>query len=237
MIFSPLGDSAVTVTLGPIIDGATLMRVRTLAAALERETAAGIVDVVAAYTTVTVVYDINATAAGDGGAYERICSLITARAATSDQSWPGVVAANLAGREQRVVEIPVCYGGDYGPDLTEVARHCGLATGEVVALHAGADYAVHAVGFAPGFPYLGGLPAKLRTPRRATPRLSVPAGSVGIGWTQTGIYPLASPGGWQLIGRTPLAMFDAGRTPAALLRVADQVKFRPITEEEFREWK
>lgn len=237
MILSPLGDSAVVVTLGSAIDEATSARVRTLSAALERETAAGIVDIVPAYTTVTVVYEPGAGNVGDEPGYERICRAIKVCAEKADGGWPGRVAANLPGKGGAMVEIPVCYGGEFGPDLGAVAQHCGLNEADVQSSHAGGEYVVHAVGFTPGFPYLGGLPAKLRTPRRASPRPSVPAGSVGIGWTQTGIYPLASPGGWQLIGRTPLALFQPERNPAALLRVGDRVKFRAISAEEFAAWK
>lgn len=241
MTFSPLGDSAVVVTLGSIVDEAMLMRVRSLTAALERETTAGIVDVVPAYTTVTVVYEIGALPAGDTPPFERVCRLIADRAAKAEHSWPDMVAGNFEattrGEPHRVVEVPVCYGGEFGVDLETVAQHCGLSPAEVTALHSGANYVVHAIGFTPGFPYLGGLPEKLRTPRRATPRTSVPAGSVGIGGSQTGVYPLSTPGGWHLIGRTPSALFQPRKNPPALLRVGDRVKFRPITPEEFGTWK
>jgi len=133
----------------------------------------------------------------------------------------------------RLVEIPVCYEGGFAPDLPEVARHTGLSPSEVVRRHAAPEYRVHCVGFVPGFPYLGGLPKELATPRRATPRLIVPPGSVGIGGAQTGIYPASSPGGWNLIGRTPLKLFDAQIQPPALLSAGDRVRFRAITREEF----
>lgn len=132
--------------------------------------------------------------------------------------------------ESRFIEIPVVYGKEAGPDLGEVARHAGLSEKQVVELHASVDYVVWFLGFQPGFPYLGGLPEKLHTPRRGEPRLQVPAGSVGIGGQQTGIYPLASPGGWQLIGLTPLALFDAHREEPVLLRPGDTVRFVPQKE-------
>lgn len=125
----------------------------------------------------------------------------------------------------REIEIPVHYGGSDGPDLDAVAAHTGLSTDEVVARHSAALYQVFFIGFQPGFAYLGGLDASLHTPRRAEPRLAVPAGSVGIGGAQTGIYPAASPGGWQLIGRTALSLFDPARTPPTLLQPGDQVRF------------
>jgi KipI family sensor histidine kinase inhibitor len=126
---------------------------------------------------------------------------------------------------QREVEIPVFYGGEDGPDLPAVAEHAGLSVDEVVKRHASAEYTVFFLGFQPGFAYLGGLDPALATPRRAVPRLEVPAGSVGIGGVQTGIYPAASPGGWQLIGRTRSALFDPVRDPPTLLRSGDRVRF------------
>ena len=242
MVFAPLGDSAVVVTMGRNVDEATRLRVRSLVRSLERARPAGVVDVVPAYAAVTVYYDLAAFSGGERPAFERVCELVAKHAEKTKHAWPDVVPAKLT-REQageakiEVVEIPVCYGGEHGPDLEEVARHCGVKMDEVVALHRGADYVVQAVGFTPGFPYLGGLPEKLRTPRRATPRTRVPAGSVGIGWAQTGIYSLETPGGWQLIGRTPLELFRVDRDPPALLRVGMRVKFRAISAEEFAGWK
>ena len=135
--------------------------------------------------------------------------------------------ADSAVLEPRRVEIPVHYGGDAGPDLAEVSRHSGLSEDEVIATHSGADYVVFFLGFQPGFAYMGGLPAQLATPRRAEPRLSVPAGSVGIGGSQTGIYPAASPGGWQLIGRSDTPLFDPQRAQPSLLLPGDSVRFVP----------
>ncbi|MEE9685669.1 5-oxoprolinase subunit PxpB [Lelliottia amnigena] len=132
--------------------------------------------------------------------------------------------------ESRFIEIPVVYGGAGGPDLGEVARHAGLSEKQVVELHSSIEYVVWFLGFQPGFPYLGGLPEQLATPRRAEPRLQVPAGSVGIGGAQTGIYPLVSPGGWQLIGHTPLPLFDSKRDEPVLLRPGDTVRFVPQKE-------
>ncbi|MBK4783683.1 MAG: 5-oxoprolinase subunit PxpB [Pantoea sp. Pent] len=132
--------------------------------------------------------------------------------------------------EPRQVEIPVVYGGAGGPDLAEVARAADLTSQPVVELHSSADYVVYFIGFQPGFPYLGGLDERLHTPRRAEPRLVVPGGSVGIGGSQTGIYPLAAPGGWQLIGHTPLSLFDPQQQPPTLLRPGDSVRFVPQRE-------
>lgn len=132
--------------------------------------------------------------------------------------------------DSRYIEIPVVYGTAAGPDLGEVARHAGLTEKQVVELHSSIDYVVWFLGFQPGFPYLGGLPEQLATPRRDEPRLQVPAGSVGIGGAQTGIYPLATPGGWQLIGHTSLPLFDPHRDEPVLLRPGDTVRFIPQKE-------
>ena len=232
MTFTALGDTAVVVALGHGIDESVLPRVRALTALLGNDRPAGIFDVVPAYSTVTVFYEPSRLAAAGSRPYEQVCRLITERARHLDSE-----AKRKPATVSRLVEIPVSYGGEHGPDLMDVAEHCGMELTAVMAMHAKADYLVHAIGFAPGFPYLGGLPEKLHTPRRTTPRVSVPAGSVGIGGAQTGVYPLTTPGGWQIIGRTPLALFRPGESEPALLRVGDRVKFRAITPEEFAAWK
>jgi KipI family sensor histidine kinase inhibitor len=128
----------------------------------------------------------------------------------------------------RTVEIPVRYGGEYGPDLKDVAEHCGLSPAEVVDRHAAANFVVYFVGFSTCFPYLGGLPAELATPRLSSPRKHVPQGSIAIGGSQGGIYPLASPGGWRLIGRTDQRLFDVQAEPPGLLKMGDRVRFIPV---------
>jgi inhibitor of KinA len=137
--------------------------------------------------------------------------------------------------EGRLVILPVLYGGEQGPDLDFVARHHQLSVEEVIALHSGPEYLVYMIGFAPGFPYLGGLPERLATPRLEKPRLSVPKGSVGIGGAQTGVYSVDSPGGWRLIGRTPVPLYDPRKDPPALLQAGDRVRFRPVTAAEAAE--
>ena len=132
-----------------------------------------------------------------------------------------------------VVEIPVCYGGSYGEDLKDVAAHAGLTEEEVIKLHSSVDYNIYMLGFLPGFPYLGGLDPKLFTPRLDNPRTKIPEGSVGIGGEQTGIYPLESPGGWRLIGRTPLKLYDPDREQPFLYQAGDYIRFVPITAEEY----
>ncbi|WP_444813141.1 5-oxoprolinase subunit PxpB [Variovorax saccharolyticus] len=137
-------------------------------------------------------------------------------------AWPQLSAAGIEGRR---IEIPVAYGGESGPDLAEVARHTGLSPAEVVKRHSAGDYVVYLLGFLPGFAFMGGLAPELATPRRKEPRVAVPARSVGIGGEQTGIYPLVSPGGWQLIGRTSLDMFDPDAAEPTRLRPGDRVRF------------
>jgi KipI family sensor histidine kinase inhibitor len=135
--------------------------------------------------------------------------------------------------EPRLVEIPVCYGREYGPDLNEVAALQGMTPEQVTELHASTDYLVYFLGFVPGFAYLGELPESVGTPRLATPRKKVPAGSVGIAGNQTGVYPFETPGGWRLLGRTPVAMFRTDRDGLSLLSIGDHVRFTPISREQF----
>ncbi len=136
----------------------------------------------------------------------------------------------------RKIDVPVCYETEFGPDLVAVAEHAKLQPNEVVKRHAAARYEVACLGFTPGFPYLDGLPARLATPRLSTPRTKVATGSVAIGGRQAGIYPLASPGGWHIVGCTPLRLFDLARPSPALFRPGDRVRFVPITREEFEQW-
>lgn len=229
MKLEALGDSAVIATLGSGIDAATFESVLSFADAILASKRPGITDVVPAYETVAAFYDPAFFTGTPGDAYGEVCRFLESCAERARSAPPESGA--------RVVEIPVCYGGDFGPDLGRVAELCGVSAEEAVALHAGADYLVHAIGFTPGFPYLGGLPDALRTPRRDTPRAHVPAGSVAIGGSQTGVYPVDSPGGWQIIGRTPMALFRPMERPAALLKPGDQVRFKAISAPEFASWK
>jgi KipI family sensor histidine kinase inhibitor len=135
----------------------------------------------------------------------------------------------------RVVEIPTLYGGEYGPDIGQVAKHNGLAPEEVIQIHSAGEYLVYMMGFTPGFPYMGGMSERIATPRLQTPRTAIPAGSVGIAEQQTGVYPIESPGGWQLIGRTPVQLFDPQREPPVVVTVGDYIRFTPITEETYHD--
>jgi KipI family sensor histidine kinase inhibitor len=135
--------------------------------------------------------------------------------------------------EGRLITIPVCYGGESGPDLAWVAAHNGLTPEQVIAIHSSADYLVYFLGFSPGFPYLGGMPSSIAAPRLSSPRKHVPVGSVAIGGDQTGVYPVSSPGGWRIIGKTPVRLFGVDRDPPALLALGDRVRFTPIAEDQF----
>ena len=147
----------------------------------------------------------------------------------------GRALPDASSSEASIFEIPTLYGGEFGPDLDFVASHTGLSPEEVIRIHAGTDYLVYMVGFNPGFPYLGGMSEKIAAPRLETPRVKIPAGSVGIAEAQTGIYPLESPGGWRLIGRSPLKMFDPSRDPPALVEAGDLVRFVSINEARYQE--
>jgi inhibitor of KinA len=217
MRIEPLGDSAVQIVLGDAPDEPTRRRVAAASRRLAESRLVGLIECVPGFTSLTIHYDP-----------VQLPPWLDSLAHLFDG------LDELAGDDGRVVEIPVCYRGDFGPDLESLASLHGLAADDVVALHAAGDYRVHLIGFVPGFPYLGGLDARLATPRRESPRTVVPAGSVGIGGAQTGVYPVESPGGWHLIGRTPLRLFDAHRDPPALLRAGDRVRFVPVDAEAFR---
>jgi inhibitor of KinA len=222
----PLGDSAVVLQFGEAISPDTQRRIQAVAAHLQAQPFAGMVELVPAFTTLTVYYQpwlINQ--AGHLDAYAHVARQL-------QELLPQVPPATEL-PALPLVEVPVCYGGAFGPDLELVAQHTGLAAAEVVALHASPEYLVYMIGFAPGFPYLGGLDARLATPRREQPRPQVPAGSVGIGGPQTGIYSLPTPGGWQLIGRTPLRLFTPVAESPSLLRAGQRLRFVPISEREY----
>ncbi|WP_040227206.1 5-oxoprolinase subunit PxpB [Bhargavaea cecembensis] len=217
--FTPLGDSAIVVAAGEKMNEETTAAVRAIAAAIEKAAMPELMDVIQAYVNVTVCYD-----ASGGITFEkmkeRLCTILKDVQPASPETG-------------RTVEIPVCYGGEFGPDLPFVAAHNGLTEEEVIEIHSGGSYDVKMIGFAPGFPFLGGLDERIAAPRRPSPRLEIPARTVGIAGSQTGVYPIGTPGGWQLIGRTPVDLFLPGEEIPSLLRPGDRVTFRPITREEY----
>jgi len=209
----PVGDSALRIQLGEGIDPGVNRRVRAACAALERASLRGVVEWVPGYAAVTVHYLPHVVR------FHELSRAVEATIASGKEL--EVPAAHL-------VTLPVFYGGERGPDLQFVAEHHGLSVDEVIDLHSRPEYLVYMIGFAPGFPYLGGLPQRLVTPRLEKPRLSVPKGSVGIGGAQTGVYSVDSPGGWRLIGRTPVPLYDPGQERPSLLQAGDRVRFRAV---------
>jgi len=219
-----LGDCALLIVLGERIDAGTNACAIALAHLLHEAHLPGVFDIAPAYTSVCVQYDPCAWTDGRALPFTQIAARVRE---LIPESPPDTKSSTGA------IEVPVCYGGEFGPDLDEVAQHAGLDPAAVIERHCRAEYRVAMLGFAPGFPYLLGLDAALHTPRRASPRTRVPAGSVGIGGAQTGIYPRELPGGWQLIGRTPLALFDIDRVPPALFVAGQRVRFRAIDADAF----
>lgn len=259
----PLAEDTLLLRFGDGIDIATNARVHAAAHALREANLPGVVDIAPAYATLLVRFDPLAwTASESEQPFERIAAffrsltnlpLPQAASPLGGDGWgegesaaskTNVGNARNAGpltppsppsppMGEREIVIPVCYGDEFGPDLLEVAAHAGITHHEVVARHTATEYTVAMLGFAPGFPYLLGLDPALHVPRRANPRTRVPAGSVAIGGAQTGIYPRELPGGWHLIGRTPLTLFDPDRKPPCLLAPGDRVRFRAINADEF----
>ena len=219
--FQPLGDCGVRMQFGSEISPAINACIRRFGAALDAAPINGMTEWVCGYAVVTVYYRPWMIC------YEDLCTALRQRLRP--------LGASEAAFVERVVEIPVCYGGGFGPDLEEVAARHDLTTRQVIRRHSRPLYRVYFLGFLPGFAYLGGLPPSLETPRRASPRLSVPAGAVGIAGSQTGVYPLETPGGWQIIGRTPLRLYDPRREAPALLSAGDRVKFVPIDADRYRD--
>ncbi|MEJ8803818.1 5-oxoprolinase subunit PxpB [Pontibacter sp. H249] len=222
----PLGDKAIVLQFEEDVSEATHAKIQAVARYLDRHPIPGILEYVPAYTTLTVYYNPWLLSnKGKTDPYDKVISILQeVLTKTREQKANG----------SRIVEIPVCYGGRYGPDLMEVASHNKLTPAKVIELHSKRVYLVHMIGFAPGFPYLGGLDKRLATPRKNEPRATIPAGSVGIAGTQTGVYPITTPGGWQLIGRTPLVLFDPQREQPSLLKAGDRVRFLPVSEEDFK---
>lgn len=224
----PLGDTAILVSFGDQISTDIHQAIQNFFYKMAVAPFFWMIEAVPAYTSVAIYYD-PLKLAQEESPYKkakRDIELFLKQVYVTEERF----------KRTQTVSIPVCYGGEYGPDLAEVANHTGLTPKEVIALHTEGEYLVHMIGFAPGFPYLGGMTKKLATPRRETPRLKIPAGSVGIAGGQTGVYPLESPGGWQIIGCSPLPLFRPQHEKPSLLNAGDRVQFYSISAEEFESW-
>ena len=221
--FEALAEDALLLRFGECIDIELNAQVQAATARLRQRLPQ--LECIPAYASVLLRFDPRYWSGVGGDPHLQVQA-----AACAAMDEPGPVAA-----APRELVIPVCYGGEYGPDLAEVAALCRLDAEAVIARHTAADYRVAMLGFAPGFPYLLGLDSRLTVPRRTDPRQRVPAGSVAIGGSQTGIYPEALPGGWQLVGRTPLRLFDITASTPSLLAPGDRVRFRAIDEDQFRD--
>jgi inhibitor of KinA len=218
----PVGDRCLLVRVGTTVDEETRAEVHALARRLREKPIEGVRDIAPAFTTVALHYRPECFGPQP---FARLKELVLERLA-------GPLEASAAGA--RVIKVPVCYGGEFGPDLDEVAVKCGLSAEEVIALHLASPHRVHMLGFSPGFPFIGGLDARLTMPRRATPRTRIPPGTVAMARDQTCIYPLETPGGWNLIGRTPLRLFDPAADSPCLLQPGDEIRFGRIDASAYR---
>lgn len=223
---SQTSETSALVEFGKEINEDINKKVRTFCAYLDDNPFKGMIEYVPAFTSVSIIY--NPLEMKSDSPYEVVKSILDSIISNLDFS---------SMDKENIVEIPVCYGGEFGPDIEHVAEINNLTVDEVIKIHSEGKYLVYMIGFAPGFPYIGGMSEKIAAPRRESPRTVIPAGSVGIAGMQTGVYSIETPGGWQLIGRTPLKMFDLDRNPRSLLKSGDIAKFYPISYEEYLELK
>ncbi|WP_077624721.1 5-oxoprolinase subunit PxpB [Sediminibacillus massiliensis] len=222
--FFPLSETSILIDFGKEISIERNTRIHQMAGMISERPFPGFIETVPAYTTLAVYFDPLAIDADNP--FQTVCNHVESLWEQSD----------FNNRSTRKIELPVCYEGEFAPDLTEVADRNDLSVQEVINKHAETEYYVYFLGFAPGFPFLGGMDSAIATPRKSSPRRNVSAGSVGIAGQQTGVYPADSPGGWQIIGRTPTALFRPDAKQPALLQPGDRVKFYPITKKQFDAW-
>lgn len=216
--FIPAGDCSLVMEFGNSISPEINARIRNMTKAIDESQTDAIVEIVPTYRSIQIIYDPLKIK------YADLIKLLTEmeNSITSDSD-----------SSIRIVEIPTVYGGEYGPDIEFVAEHNNLTVDEVIDIHTSSDYLLYMLGFTPGFGYLGGMDERIATPRLQVPRMKIPAGSAGIAGSQTGMYPIDSPGGWQLIGRTPIRLYDPLIEPPVLLNAGDYIRFVSISEEEF----
>lgn len=212
------GDSSILLQFGNTIDPAINRKIAATVQLMREQHINGVTDVIPAFCSLLINYDPRVIS------YEQIKGRMEALVK---------IDVTAGDTRKRVFEIPVCYGGVYGPDIQNIADHAGMSVEEVIQIHTSRDYLIYMLGFLPGFTYLGGLDERIHTPRLANPRIRIPAGSVGIGGSQTGIYPMDSPGGWQLMGMTPVKTYDPDREVPILVEAGDYIRFVAIDEDEF----
>lgn len=215
---STAGDSALLIEFGQEISPEINARITAFVHLLKAQHIEGVQDMIPAFTSLLINYDPR---------------VVNYKTLTKRLQKLLKLDVNEEASTSRVFEIPVCYGGEYGPDIENIAKNTGLTEEEVIKIHSSKDYLIYMLGFLPGFSYLGGLDERIHTPRLANPRIRIPAGSVGIGGSQTGIYPLDSPGGWQLLGLTPVKTYDPERENPILFEAGDYIRFVPVSEEEY----
>lgn len=221
-----ISETAALVEFGKAINEETNKKVRTFCNYLDDHPFKGFVEYVPAFTSISIIY--NPLELNCESPYEEVKELLEEMLCHVDFSKV---------YEENIVNIPVCYGGEFGPDIKYVAEINNLTIEEVIKIHSEGKYLVYMIGFAPGFPYLGGMSEQISAPRRESPRIAIPEGSVGIAGMQTGVYPIETPGGWQLIGRTPIKMFKLDRQPQSILKAGDIAKFYPISYDEYMKLK
>lgn len=214
------GDRGIRVQLGDAISEEINEKIRSLSMLLDQEKIEGVIEWIPTYTAVSIYYDPYYIS------FLQLKEKLLELKGTFSQVTPP---------SAEVVEIPVCYGEEFGPDLEEVANHNELTEKEVIDLHCGRDYLIYMMGFTPGFPYLGGMSADIAAPRLTEPRAEIPAGSVGIAGSQTGIYSMNTPGGWRIIGKTPVKLYNPDREPHILLKAGNYIRFIPISLQEYNE--
>lgn len=218
--FIPAGDKSLVMEFGNNISPEINTKIRSMVTAIDESEFHGIEEVIPTYRSILIIY--NPLIIDYQDIIDKLKKMETHLNDTSNN-------------EVRIIELPTVYGGEYGPDIEFVAKHNNLTIEEVIQIHSSTDYLLYMLGFTPGFGYLGGMSEKIETPRLQVPRTKIPAGSIGIAGKQTGIYPIDSPGGWQLIGRTPVKLYDPLAEPPVLLNAGDYIRFIPIDEEKYLE--